>query len=179
MSNKKIVITLFFLTLVHFLSRSSFCQPVEVARIMDAAGWLGEWEGTYKVTGGERPGTAKDKITISGVENNIYVQIHLEGDMVEDSVYKWIEDEFLTYSLNEKGITGFYINSNGPQDAAAIKGEMEGDKKFILDGESDWYKSKWTYELKDGKLHRKIELTDKKENKKDSVERVFTKIKSK
>lgn len=165
-----------FILLLLFSGRV-YCQPFDITRILD--GWIGEWETTYEVTAGVVPGMAKEKITISGAENNLYLQIHLFGWMAGDSAeYHWVEDEFLTYDLSEKGLSGFYISSNGAEWSEKLTGDWEeGSNKLIREGESKYYKTKITWEVKDGKLYRKIESTNKKENKKSKFERVFSKKK--
>jgi len=155
-----------------------FCQ-FDITRILD--GWMGEWETSYEVTEGDVPGIAKEKLTISGADNNIYLHIHEVGWMAEDSSkYNWEEDEYLTYDFKEKGLSGFFISSNGAEWSQTLKGDWEeGSDKLIREGESVRNKTKITWEVKDGKLYRKIEYTYKKDNKKGKFERVFTKVKGK
>jgi len=172
---------LFFISAAVFLfgTGKCFCQPFDITRMLD--GWIGEWETTYEVTGGMKPGMAIEKITISGAENNLYLHINLVGWMAGDSVkFTYVEDEFLTYDLTEKGLSGFYINSNGAEWSETLKGNWEeGSNKLIREGESRYYKTKITWEVKDGKLHRRIESTIKKDKKTSNFERIFTKSKVK
>jgi hypothetical protein len=174
---------LFFITAAILLfgagSGKCFCQPYDITQILDE--WIGEWETSYEVTSGIAPGMAKEKITMSGAENNFYLQIHSFGWMAGDSAkYHWTEDEFLTYDLTKKEISGFFLNSNGAEYSETLKGDWEeGSNRIIREGESRMYKTKITWEVKDGKLHKQVEDTNKKENKKEKIERVFTKTKSK
>ena len=121
----------------------------------------------------------KERITITGAVNNMYLHIHLVGWMAGDSArYNFAEDEFLTYDFTEKGLSGFYVSSNGADYSEVLKGDWEeGSKKLIREGESRMYKTKITWELKDGKLYRKIESTNKKDNRKSKIVSVFTKPK--
>ncbi len=155
----------------------SFCQPIDVTKVLYE--FIGEWETSYEVTGGEVSGMVKERITVVGANNNEYLWIHLYGWMAKDSAeHHWTEDEFLTYDFSEKGLAGFYISSNGADWSETLKGDFEeGSNMLIREGESRVSKTKITWDVKDGKLYRTIEDTDKRDKKKYKIERVFTKLK--
>lgn len=140
--------------------------------------WIGEWEGTYKVTGGDMPGTAKEYMKISSALDNTCLLIYIEGYIVEDKKgYKWFSEEYLTYNFKGE-IVGFYISNSGGDYMETIKGEFDGDSKMILKGKCKLYSTLTTWELKEGKIYRYIKDTYKDINPNDpGVETVFSKKK--
>lgn len=142
--------------------------------------WIGEWEGTYIVTGGDAPGTAKENIKISVVLKNSYLNIHEEGEMAEQGPdFAWASDYFITYDYKTGNLVGVYITMNSGADLIGkIKGELVSDNKFVITSKCNLYTWITTWELKEGKLYRKIETKYKDKSKNEPVfETVFSKKK--
>lgn len=144
----------------------------------DSKSWIGTWEGSYKVTGGEFPGTAKEILTISTEHNRKYLHFTVKGWMANDSNMNWTEDYFMTIDLSTRSFIGFYIDDNGADYLESLSGLLIGDNKINLKGECKRYTTNDTLEIKqDGKLY-KTDLTKYKDNgEKYSMNAVFIKQK--
>jgi len=154
---RKTAISFLFL----FLIRFTFAQ---YDFLDDVPNWLGVWEGSYTVDDWNN----KETVSIKWIHNKHWLEFDISGQTNDDPKMVYSESMFLTADF-DMNIVGFYIDDNGYNYMATIKGKTEGTK-LILDAKSPSMSWQITWEHKEGKLYRTTTL-----DKKSTVQAVFTK----
>lgn len=158
MKNK--IVSFLFLVII---SQNLFSQ------IQDFSNWLGEWTATYVNNLGDKQ---NEYITIKWAHFESWLEFDITGYVIEKPEMKWSSMMVLTLD-SEHNIVGWYIDENGYNTMATIKGVIE-DNRLILKYESLLSSGKDYWEIIDGILHCKAHLKDKESGKIYDNERVFT-----
>lgn len=159
MINKR-VIFLFIL----LISRNSFSQTEQFTD------WLGQWQATYA---NNMNGKQVENLAIKWSHFERWFQFDITGNVIDKPEIKWSSSMVLTLD-NEHNIVGWYIDENGYDGMATIKGVIE-DNKLIIKIESRLTSGKSVWELKDGQLHCQGTSKSKESGKTYTNERVFIK----
>jgi len=145
------------------ISRCGFSQIGNVSE------WLGNWQThfsnnmEYKIV---------ENLTIKWSHYEHWLEFDITGNDT-NKVVKWSSQMVLTLD-NEHNIVGWYIDNNGYDGMATIKGVIE-DNKIIIKEESSMSSGKSSWALIDGQLRCKGTSKSKESGKTYTNERVFIK----
>jgi hypothetical protein len=159
-----------FIIISFFYIQSSNCQVISVGE------WLGEWEATFEISGGEKEGTVKETISIKEIHNRTFVNIFISGGFLDGDYleFKYTNEIFLTFDFEGQKILGLYIDDRGFNGMMQVTVEVLGDDSLSIKGENNnWdYNSIWKFRT-DGSLYKTFSTFNKNDSIKSFGEALF------